>query len=87
MLANPQNQHRKIAKPDNPDNPDNNEVNMATVQQMVDVAELGAKSRDQLLDMAGSVGLSDGAGLANLRREELLSRILQTASAQQALIA
>jgi len=60
---------------------------MATVQQSVDVAELGAKSKDQLLDMADSVGLSDGAGLANLRREELLSRILQTASAQQALIA
>jgi len=60
---------------------------MATVQQSVDVAELGAKSKDQLLDMAESVGLSDGAGLANLRREELLSRILQTASAQQALIA
>jgi transcription termination factor Rho len=37
--------------------------------------------------MAESVGLSDGAGLSNLRREELLSRILQTASAQQALIA
>jgi len=60
---------------------------MATVQQSVDVAELGAKSKDQLLDMADSVGLSDGAGLANLRREELLSRILQTAYAQQALIA
>ncbi len=60
---------------------------MATVQQSVDVAELGAKSKDQLLDMAESVGLSDGAGLANLRREELLSRILETASAQQALIA
>ncbi len=60
---------------------------MATVQQSVDVAELGAKSKDQLLDMAESVGLSDGAGLANLRREELLSRILQTASAQHALIA
>jgi len=60
---------------------------MATVQQSVDVAELGAKSKDQLLDMADSVGLSDGASLANLRREELLSRILQSASAQQALIA
>ncbi len=60
---------------------------MATVQQTVDVAELGAKSKDQLLDMAESVGLSEGAGLANLRREELLSRILQTASSQQALIA
>ena len=60
---------------------------MATVQQTVDVAELSAKSKDQLLDMAESVGLSEGAGLANLRREELLSRILQTASSQQALIA
>jgi transcription termination factor Rho len=60
---------------------------MTTAQQSVDVAELGAKSKDQLLDMAESVGLSDGAGLSNLRREELLSRILQTASAQQALIA
>ena len=60
---------------------------MATIQQTVDVAELSTKSKDQLLDMAESVGLSDGAGLANLRREDLLSRILQTASSQQALIA
>jgi len=60
---------------------------MATVQQSVDVAELSTKSKDQLLDMAESVGLSDGPGLANLRREDLLSRILQTASSQQALIA
>ena len=60
---------------------------MATLQQSVDIAELGSKSKDQLLDMAESVGLSDGADLANLRRDELLSRILQTASSQQALIA
>ena len=60
---------------------------MVTTQQMVDVAELGAKTKDQLLDMAESVGLGDGAGLNNLRREDLLSRILQTASSQQVLIA
>ena len=53
---------------------------MATTQPIVDVAELGGKTKDQLLDVAESVGLGESSGLTNLRREDLLSRILQTAS-------
>ena len=60
---------------------------MATAQQTVDVAELSSKTKDQLLDMAASVGLGDGPSLTNLRREDLVSRILQTASSHQVLIA
>ena len=60
---------------------------MATAQQTVDVAEIGGKTKDQLLDMAESVGLGDGPSLTNLRREDLVSRILQTASSHQILIA
>ncbi len=60
---------------------------MATTQPIVDVAELGGKTKDQLLDVAESVGLGESSGLTNLRREDLLSRILQTASSHQALTA
>ena len=60
---------------------------MSTTQPIVDVAELGAKTKDQLLDVAESVGLGESSGLTNLRREDLLSRILQTASSHQALTA
>ena len=60
---------------------------MATTQPIVDVAELGGKTKDQLLDVAESVGLGESLGLTNLRREDLLSRILQTASSHQALTA
>ena len=60
---------------------------MATTQRSLDVAEMGIKTKDELLDLAQDVGLTDGAALTNLRREELLSRLFQVASAQQALIA
>jgi len=60
---------------------------MATAQRMLDVGELGAKSKDELLLLAHDIGLDDGAAIDNLRREELLNRVLQAASAQQALIA
>ena len=59
---------------------------MVTTQQSLDVADLGGKTKDELLVMAHTVGLEDGAALTNLRREELLSRIFQLASSQQALI-
>jgi transcription termination factor Rho len=60
---------------------------MTTTQQAMDVADLGYKSKDELLELAHNVGLEDGAALTNLRREDLLSRILQVASTQQSLIA
>ena len=60
---------------------------MATTQRILDVAEIGAKSKDELLDLAQDVGLTDGAALSNLRREELLVRLFQLASAQQSLVA
>ena len=60
---------------------------MATTQGNMDVAEMGIKTKEELLDLAQDVGLTDGAALTNMRREELLSRLFQVASAQQALIA
>jgi len=60
---------------------------MVTTQRNLDVAELGAKSKEELLALAPDVGLADSGSLTNLRREELLSRLFQVASAQQALVA
>ncbi|HIN06944.1 MAG TPA: transcription termination factor Rho [Dehalococcoidia bacterium] len=60
---------------------------MATTQEYVDVAEMGAKTKEELLVLAESAGLSDGPSLSTLRREEILSKIFQAASAAQALMA
>ena len=60
---------------------------MATTQRCVDVSEIARMSKDELLVLAQDAGLPDGANLINMRREELLSRMLQVASAQQALVA
>ncbi len=60
---------------------------MATTQQTVDVADLGIKTKDELLVLAADTGLGDGAALNNMRREEVLSRLFQAASAQQSLVA
>ena len=57
-----------------------------TKPRMMDVAELGALSKDQLLDMGPDFGLDDGASLASLRREDLLNRMLHAVSAQQSLV-
>ena len=59
---------------------------MTTTQRSMEVAELGTKSKDELLVLAPEVGLSDGPALDNLRREDLLSRVLHAASAQQSLV-
>ena len=57
-----------------------------TKPKMMDVAELGAMPKEQLLDMAHDYGLEDGAALAAVRREDLLNRMLHAVSAQQSLI-
>ena len=59
---------------------------MTTTQRSMEVGELGTKSKDELLVLAPEVGLSDGPALDNLRREDLLSRVLHAASAQQSLV-
>jgi transcription termination factor Rho len=59
---------------------------MATTQ-VLDVAELGAKNKEELLALATDIGLEDGSALGGLRREEVLSRIFHVASNQQALVA
>ncbi len=53
----------------------------------VEVTDLSTKSKDELLALAPSIGLSDSNALANLHREDLLSRLFQVASAQQSLVA
>jgi transcription termination factor Rho len=64
-----------------------NEVNMTTTLPAFNVAELSAKSREQLLDLAREVGLDDGAVMGNFRKEDLLGRMLHWASAKQGLLA
>ncbi len=59
---------------------------MATTQRSMEVAELGTKSKDELLVLAHEVGLHDGPNLDGLRREDLLSRVYHAASAQQSLV-
>ena len=59
---------------------------MATTQKMLDVSEMGAKSKEELLELASDVGLNDTTDLANLHKEDLLSRLFQAVSAQQALV-
>ncbi len=58
---------------------------VTTTQRIVDVKELGAKSKDELLVVAHDMGMADGTALDNMRREELLQRMYQTASSQQSL--
>ena len=60
---------------------------MAITQLSLDVAEMGSKSKEELLDLAQDVGLTEGSGLTNMRREDLLNRLFQMASAQQSLVA
>ena len=60
---------------------------MATTPRTLDVAEMGAKSKDELLLLAEHAGLAEGAALNSMRREEVLSRLFQAASAQQWLVA
>jgi transcription termination factor Rho len=59
---------------------------MATIEEMLDVADLGAKSKEELLDLASDVGINDGAALVDLHKEDLLGRLFQVASAQQSLV-
>ena len=54
--------------------------------RMMDVAELGAMTKEQLLDLAEDYGLEDGAALAAVRREDVLNRMLHAVSSQQALL-
>ena len=53
----------------------------------LDVVELSGRSKEELLEIAPSVGLQDSGALANLHREDLLGRVYQVASTQQSLVA
>ena len=57
-----------------------------TTTKPIDVTLLGSKSKDELLEVAYDVGLGDGGSLNNLRREDILGRIFQSASARQHLV-
>lgn len=50
---------------------------MATTQKMLDVSEMGAKSKEELLGLASEVGLNDTTALATLHKEDLLSRLFK----------
>ncbi len=57
-----------------------------TKPRMMEVSDLGAMTKDQLLDLAEDYGLEDGAALASVRREDVLNRMLHAVSAQQSLV-
>ena len=58
----------------------------ATKHRMVEVSELGALSKDALLEVGQNYGLEDGAALASARREDVLSKLMHAVSARQALL-
>jgi transcription termination factor Rho len=58
-----------------------------TAMNVVDVTDLSVKSKDELIEVAHGFGMEDGAALTGLRREDLLSRVLQVAASQQCLVA
>ncbi len=59
---------------------------MTATRKSLDVVELGGKSKEELLNLAPSVGLGDPASLDKLHREDLLGRLFQIASSNQSLI-
>jgi len=60
---------------------------MTTTLEKMNAADIRAKSKEELVELAIAFGIEDET-IENLnRREDLLSKVLQTASAQQVLIA
>ena len=58
-----------------------------TTEQVIDIAELERKSKEELVVLAQDLGLENGASLETLRREEVLQLILRSRSDQQSLMA
>ena len=60
---------------------------MTTTVEKMNAADIRAKSKEELVELATAFGIEDET-IQNLsRREDLLSKVLQTVSAQQFLIA
>ena len=58
-----------------------------TAERVLNIAELEGKSKEELLVVARDLGLENGAPMANLRRDEVMHRVLQAYSDQQGLVA
>ena len=58
-----------------------------STERTINVAELEGKTREELLAVAQEAGLEDGSLLANLRKDDVLQRVLQIYSDQQGLMA
>ena len=58
-----------------------------TTQRVLHVADLDGKSKEELIVVAQEVGAENGTLLANLRREDILQRVMQLYSDQQSLMA
>ena len=78
---------RPSPESDGPPQASPKEAAMTPARVSLDVVELGAKSKEELIGLAPSAGLGDGNSLVNLHREDILGRLFQVASAQQALVA
>ena len=58
-----------------------------TTQAVMHVGDLEGKSKDELLVVAGDLGLENGTALTSLRREDVLQRVMQSCSDHQGLVA
>ena len=58
-----------------------------STERTINVAELEGKTKEELMAVAHEAGLEDGSVLANLRKDDVLQRILQIYSDQQGLMA
>ena len=54
-----------------------------TTQEALNLAELEAKSKDDLLRMAEAIGLENGSAIAELRRDELTQRLVHAYAEKQ----
>ena len=58
-----------------------------STERTINVAELEGKTKEELMAVAHEAGLEDGSVLANLRKDDVLQRILQIYSDHQGLMA
>ena len=61
-------------------------VRTVTSEQVINIADLEGKTRDELLLVAQDMGIEDAAQLTTLRREEVLQRLFQNYSDHQSLV-
>ena len=57
-----------------------------TTEQTLNLSDLNAKSRDELVALANTMGVENGTALADLRRDELTQKLVQALAEQQGML-